>query len=211
METILSTLTYILFILLALGNLLAFINHCRNLKKIETMAEKLKKLEEEINEKFNVISVDVSVNDNNIKNIKDFVGYKDSFERLQFADYYASIIKRFFKSNQWTNKDFEDFTSVPISDDILESGIESYVEAAINKALQVSEKILKSYADEYERRLEHPDPIVIKAETLPEDWHWINYDDASGHLESRMVKAIFLMIGVQGNTKWILIQSGISF
>lgn len=93
METILSTLTYILFILLALGNLLAFINHCRNLKKIETMAEKLKKLEEEINEKFNVISVDVSVNDNNIKNIKDFVGYKDSFERLQFADYYASIIK----------------------------------------------------------------------------------------------------------------------
>lgn len=196
MEIILKYLACILFILLALGNFLAFVNHCRNGEKIKMLENRLNDVEnklqikfEDINNTFNNICFDISVNDNDMKNIKDFIGYKDSFERLQFANYYADVIKRFFKSDQWTNDDFEAFTSIPISADILETGIESYIENAIKKALQVSEKILEPFAKKYEKRLENPDPIVkkIQAESLPEGWIGVECsykDDFDVHLEN---------------------------
>ncbi len=177
MNIIINGFVFILIIILALCNLLAYINHCRNSEKIKELKTEL----EVTNEKFNDIGVDISVNDNDIRNIKEFIGYKDPFDRMQFANHYATVIKRFFNSNQWTNEDFETFTSIPISADILDTGIESYIEDAINKALQVSEKILKPYSEEYYRRLEHPDPVVTRtqAETLPEGWIWVetSYED----------------------------------
>lgn len=77
----------------------------------------------------------------------------------------------------------------------------------------MSEKILATYSDEYQRRLEHPEPKVTKtqAETLPEGWIWVEAsyeDDFDIHLENQTGVRYFIydiMTGeykVTSDSKW---------
>lgn len=60
------------------------------------------------------------------------------------------IIKKFFKSDKWSYNDFEEFTNMPISAKILDSGIMYYIEDTIE---QMPDDILKTFSNKYEEKL----------------------------------------------------------
>lgn len=77
-----------------------------------------------------------------------------------------NIIKKYFTSGNWLNADFEDFTGMPISNDILENDIMSYIEDTI---AQMPDEELTAFAKKFAKSNNEPKITILQYETGYED------------------------------------------
>lgn len=83
------------------------------------------------------------------KNIKHVISWQIQTVCRELHDNMKTI-KDFFKSDKWTNDDFESFTNILISADILESGIMNSIDSTI---VQMTEEEIAKFAEIYEEKL----------------------------------------------------------